>query len=320
MFTAISLILIGFILLTFGAEYAVQGSVAIANRLKVPTLIIGLTIVAFGTSAPEFVVSIEAALNGVEGIALGNIIGSNIANIALILGVTSLIYPVVSKQPLFSSDYIILAFATIVFSLFCLSGTIVMWHGLVFVLCMLAFIYFNYKDTKDSQETDTEETTSKFAKCSWLIILAVTLLGFAGIIYGSRVLVKGAVDLAIIFGVSETIIGLTIIAVGTSLPELATTVMAAIRKQNDVALGNIVGSNIWNILFIIGATGSFFDLRVPEQLIRYDIWVMLFVTALFFFFIWRTSSISRKNGFVFLFIYLIYMTTQVLIGKGMFLA
>ncbi|MDR1694999.1 MAG: calcium/sodium antiporter [Lactobacillaceae bacterium] len=317
MLIAVSLILVGFVLLTISAEYTVMGSVAIANKLKIPTLIVGLTIVAFGTSAPEFVVSIKAAFEGASGIALGNIVGSNITNIAFILGLAALIHPILSKKPVFSFDYLMLFFVSALFLIFCLMGELVLWHGIVFILIMAGFIYFNYQDAKVSGE-DPEDAVSSIAEKKWWFVIAVTALGFIGIIYGSDILVTGAVDLARLLGVSETIIGLTIIALGTSLPELATSVMAAIRKQNDVALGNIVGSNIWNILFIIGASASFVNIDVPVQLIRYDLWVMLGVAVFFMFLVWRQRKVSRAGGLALIFIYIVYIISQILMAKGIF--
>lgn len=317
MLIAILLILVGFVLLTISAEYTVMGSVAIANKLKIPTLIVGLTVVAFGTSAPEFVVSIKAALDGFPGISLGNVIGSNITNIALILGVTAFIQPVVSKKSVFSFDYILLFLVSVLFTIFCLMGKIVMWQGMLFIAIMVGFIYFNYQEAKCNDE-DPDDAISPIAQKEWWFVIGVTVLGFAGIVYGSKILVTGAVDLAVLLGVSETIIGLTIIALGTSLPELATSVMAAIRKQNDVALGNIVGSNIWNILFIMGATTSIVSVDVNPQLIRYDVWVMLGVTALFMLLLWLQKKISRGGGSILVLIYIAYIASQFLISKGIF--
>lgn len=316
MLLAIALIIVGFILLALSAEYVVMGCVAIANRLKIPTLIIGLTIVAFGTSIPEFFVSIKAALEGSPGIALGNVVGSNIANIALILGLAAVVNPIVSKKPVLSFDYITLFSVTVLFLFFSLLGSIGTLQGLLFILFMVAFIYYNYKHSSSSDNPN--DAVSPIAKRPWWFILGVTTLGFIGIVYGSEILLDGAIDLARILGVSETIIGLTIIAVGTSLPELATTVMAAVRKQNDVALGNIVGSNIWNILFIIGTTSTFVDINVPMQLMRYDIWIMMFITMIFLLFIGLRSKISRRGGFFLISLYIIYVTTQILIAQGIF--
>ena len=314
MLYALFLILIGFVLLIGGAEYLVRGAVAIANKLKIPAVIVGLTIVAFGTSTPEFVVSIKAAFSGAAGISIGNIVGSNIANILLILGVTSVIYPIVCNRTEFLRDYKFLLFVTILFTVFAMTGTFVMWHGIVMLAILLGFIYFNYRNSKDGEVS--EDTVSPLANKNWGIVILVTCAGLAAIMYGSDLLVKGAVEVARILGVSEEIIGLTIVAVGTSLPELATTAVAAIRKQNGVALGNIVGSNIWNIVFIMGLTSSIIDVEVPSQFKVYDIWVMVVATIILLPAMLTKNKLSRIEGGLFLLAYVLYITSQVLLARG----
>ena len=308
------LILVGFVLLMVGAEYTVRGAVAIANKLKIPPIIIGLTIVAFGTSAPEFVVSIRAALSGGAGISIGNVVGSNIANVLLILGAAAMIYPITCERRVFLKDFTFLLAVNIIFVAFALTGTFVMWQGIVMLLLLFAFIYYNYRNSINSGPD--EESTSPIAEKNWLFVVGVTVLGLAGIIYGADLLVRGAVDIARILGISEEIIGLTIIAVGTSLPELATTVMAAIRHQNGVALGNVVGSNIWNIVFIMGFTSTVIDVPVPQQFIYYDMWVMLLSTIILLPIMMTKSRISRIEGTFFVIIYALYLVSQILISKG----
>ena len=314
MLYALFLILIGFVLLIGGAEYLVRGAVAIANKLKIPPVIVGLTIVAFGTSTPEFVVSIKAAFNGASGISIGNIVGSNIANIFLILGVTSVIYPIVCKKEEFIRDYRFLLFVTVLFSVLAMTGTFVTWHGILMLSILFGFIYFNYKNSKESKPS--EDATSPLANKNWGIVVLVTCVGLAAIMYGSDLLVKGAIEVARILGVSEEIIGLTIVAVGTSLPELATTVVAAIRKQNGVALGNIVGSNIWNIVFIMGLTSSIIDVDVPRQFMLYDIWVMVAATFILLPMMISQSKLSRGEGAFFLLLYTGYIISQILLAQG----
>jgi len=314
MLVALGLIVVGFVLLMLGAEYTVRGSVAIANKLKIPTIIVGLTIVALGTSAPEFVVSVKAALNGVSGISIGNVIGSNTANIFLILGVAALIFPIKCRRRIFLRDYKFLFIVNAVFIAFALTGKFVLWQGIVMLMMLLGFIYYNYRNTSKSMVC--EGSISPMAHRAWHIVLAVTIVGLAGIVYGADLLVKGAVDIAKILGVSDEIIGLTIIAIGTSLPELATTVMAAIRKENGVALGNILGSNIWNIVFIMGFTSVVIDVPVPTQFIYYDIWVMLLATVLLLPAMMTRARLSRSEGFVFVVMYAFYIVSQVLISKG----
>ena len=314
MISALCFILVGFVLLIGGAEYLVKGAVAIANKLKIPAIIVGLTIVAFGTSTPEFVVSIKAAFNGTAGIAIGNIVGSNIANILFILGVTSVIYPVVCNRKEFLRDYKFLLLVNVLFVCFAITGKFVCWQGLVLLALLFAFIYFNYRNSKDNDAS--EDAVSVLASKSWWVVVLITIAGLIAIMYGADLLVKGAVDIARILGVSEEIIGLTIVAVGTSLSELATTVVAALRKQNGVALGNIVGSNIWNIVFIMGLTSTIIDVEVPRQFLLYDIWVMVLATMLLFPIMLSQNKISRIEGGVFLLIYMAYLLSQILIANG----
>lgn len=311
------MIIAGFGLLIVGAEYTVRGSVAIANKLRIPPLVIGMTIVAFGTSAPEFVVSINAALTGAQGIAIGNVVGSNIANLLLILGFAAMVYPVTSNRKIFIRDYAALLLVTLLFVVFALAGSFVRWHGIVMLSLLLAFLVYNYHSAKAGRvEMDSQETSSPLASRGWLLVLTVTAFGLVAIIYGSDLLVAGSVALARILGVSEEIIGLTIIAFGTSLPELATTGMAAFRRQNDVALGNIVGSNIWNIVFIMGGASTIVNIPVPVQFLRYDIWVMLGATLLLFPLMYTKNRLSRGEGLVFVLAYLIYIMSQILLAKG----
>ena len=314
MLNAFILIVIGFILLMGGAEYLVKGAVTIASKLKIPTIIVGLTIVAFGTSTPEFVVSIKAALNGSAGISVGNVIGSNIANILLILGITALISPIKCRRRIFLRDYRFLFIVSLLFSLFSLNGEIDTWQGIVFLIMLLGFIYHNYKNS--SQEDITEEENSSIINSSWFNVVLITLGGLIAILYGADLLVRGAVNMARLLGVSEEIIGLTIIAVGTSLPELATTVLATLRRQTGVALGNIVGSNIWNIVFIMGATSTLTEVNVPKQFIYYDVWVMLFATIILFPAMMTRARLTRLEGFFFFVAYIAYIITQILISKG----
>jgi cation:H+ antiporter len=317
MFIPIIKIIAGFILLILGAEFAIRGAVAIAKRLNIPSLIVGLTVVAFGTSAPELVVSFKAALNNAGGISIGNVVGSNIANILLILGITSIIYPITCKRVDFLREYSFLFFVTILLVSFTLTGTFVKWHGFVLISTLVIFLIYNYMNAKKSntQEDDEVEELAKLANKNWCIILTVLSGGLFGVIYGADILVEGAIDLAKLMGISESIIGLTVIAFGTSLPELATTGMAAIRRQNDVALGNIIGSNIWNILCIMGFTSSVVDVEVSNQIINFDIWFMLAATIILLPTMMTGNKLSRKEGIFFLILYIGYITTQVLLNN-----
>lgn len=278
MLYSIFLILIGFVLLMGGAEYLVRGAVAIANKIKIPTIIVGLTIVAFGISIPELIVSIKISIIALAGTSLGIIIGSNTANILLILGITALISPIKCHRRIFLRDYKFLFIVSILLCLFALSGSFSRWHSVIFLGLLATFVYQNYRNTK--QEDIAEETSGPLANKSWLHISAITLAGLISIIYGTDILIKGASTMARILGVSEEIIGITIDAVRTSLPELATTVLATIRRQTGIALGNIVGSNILNIIFIMGTTPTFIDVVfIPKEIIYYDSQQQLFISS-----------------------------------------
>ncbi len=307
-------LLVGLVLLIYGAEYTVRGSVAIANKIKIPTVIVGLTIVALGTSAPEFVVSLKAALNNAGGIAMGNVVGSNIANILLILGVSSVVFPIKCRRRIFLRDYRFLLLITVIFTLFSISGKLVLWHGIVLVCLLISFIYYSYLNS--GKGDFGAEVLSPIASKGWNVVIATTVLGLAGVILGADILVKGAVDIARYFQISEETIGLTIIAVGTSLPELATTLMAAIRKQNGVALGNVLGSNIWNIVCIMGFTSIVTDVEVSRQIVVYDLWIMLLAALLLYPVIMTRATISRVEGSFFLILYTAYIITQVLISRN----
>ncbi len=315
MINSFILLIIGLVFLIYGAEYTVRGSVAIANKIKIPTVIVGLTIVALGTSAPELVVSIKAALNGSAAIAVGNVVGSNIANILLILGLSSMIFPIKCRRRIFLRDYKFLLLSSILFVVFSLFGRIVCWQGIIFIITLLAFVYYNYLNS--SKGDFGSEAISPIATKGWCIIILTTMLGLLGVVYGAHLLVQGAVKIAQYFKISEETIGLTIIAVGTSLPELATTFMAALRKQNGVALGNILGSNIWNIVFIIGTTSIITDIEISKQILLYDLWIMLLATLLLYPAIMTKAKISRFEGSLFFIIYVFYLISQILITKGM---
>ncbi len=315
MILSIGLILIGFVLLMVGADLTVKGGVAIANKLNIAPVIIGLTILAFGTSAPEFVVSIKAAFKGAEGIVLGNIIGSNIGNILLILGVSAMISPIVSDKKTFFRDYKFLLAVTLLFVAIAYFGMFGRAHGIVMLALLLGFIWFNYKNSKD-KSADNEETHSPYASKNWLFVIGLTIIGLGIIVYGGELLVDGAVSIAELLGVSEEIIGLTIIAIGTSLPELAVSAIAAYRGQSSVALGNIVGSNIWNIVFIMGFTATVTNVEVPNQFINYDNIVMLGATLVLWPIMMKKGKISRLEGSLFVLCFVAYIASQVLISKG----
>lgn len=295
----------GLVLLYYGAEFLVRGGVQIAKRFHVSPLVIGLTLVAFATSAPELVVSCDAALRNAGDIALGNVIGSNICNIALILGLCAVITPLRVNPKLFKLDVPLMIGVSILFAVFyLLTKGINRIEGALFFAGILAYTVGSVVHAKRSGETVTEiEGDGK--PLSPGVSLVLVILGLAALVGGAKLLVNSAVWLAQLFGISQAVIGLTIVAIGTSLPELATSVVAAIKGERDIAIGNVVGSNIFNVLAIMGIAPLVRPLSAPG--IRpMDLGIMLFC-ALILYPIMRTGfTISRKEGAFLLAVYIGY--------------
>ena len=313
----------GFILLLGGAEIMVRGAVSLSDRLGVSKLVIGMTVVAFGTSAPELLVSLNAALSGSSGLAIGNVVGSNIANILLILGVAGLLMPIACQPGALVRDGWMLMAGTGLFMALSLRGEIDMWAGgalLVYFAGFLAYSYIREKSGGNGaaemhihEVEDLGDIPPGVPHSMWLTFVYL-IAGFAGLIYGSELLVDGGVAIARTHGVSEAVIGLTVIAFGTSLPELAASVVAAYRKHADVAVGNIVGSNIFNVVGIVGVVAMVTPLEVPARVINLDIWVMAGATlALMPFMIGRSELLGRPVATVLLVAYLAYIAA---IGMG----
>ena len=253
-------LIVGLLLLIAGGNYLVKGGVAVAKRFKVPTLIIGMTIVAFGTSSPEFIVSLQSALQGHPEISIGNVVGSNIANIGLILGITALILPMAVNRTSVKIDVPFLIFCSLLFFTLAQDNLITRGEGLVFVILLILFTLLSiYKGKKENPtETPTEEPVKEDApkekELNMIGAIIMIIASCAALTFGANLLIDSAVSIAKDFGVSERVISVTLVAFGTSVPELATSIMAAIRKENDIAIGNVVGSNIFNILFVIGGS------------------------------------------------------------------
>lgn len=301
MFLAVIEILIGVVLLYFGAEWLVSGGVKIATRLSVPSLIIGLTLVAFGTSAPELAVSIDAGLNGQGDISIGNVVGSNICNIGLILGLAALINPLSVKLQLFKFDAPVMVLAALGLALFgWLSGGVPFWGGalflLIFVLYTIVLIFLAKKDNANEVVADEEKKRAipAWRNSFWFSIILV-IAGLGLLIAGAKVLVTGAVEIGRLCGLSEAVIGLTIVAIGTSLPELATSVVAAIRGERDIAVGNVIGSNIFNVFAIMGIVPLISPVKVSG--IGVVDWVVLLIFSIVLLPVMRSGfKISRKEG------------------------
>lgn len=314
MFLSIVEILIGVVLLYFGAEWLVSGGVKIATRLSVPSLIIGLTLVAFGTSAPELAVSIDSALNGQGDISIGNVAGSNICNIGLILGAAALINPLSVKLQLFKFDSPVMVLAALGLALFCwFTGGVPRWGGVLFLLLFVAYtivlILLARREKRDADNSVSEEAHILSWRDSFWFSAVLVIVGLGLLIAGAKILVTGAVEIGRICGLSEAVIGLTIVAIGTSLPELATSVVAAIRGERDIAVGNVVGSNIFNVFAIMGIVPLISPVKVTG--IGTVDWVVLLLFSVALLPLMRSGfEISRKEGAVLVtgFIgYLIYL-------------
>jgi len=298
-------IFFGIILLYFGAESLVRGSSRLASKFGIPPLVVGLTVVAFGTSSPELLVSISAALKGASDVAIGNVVGSNIFNIAVILGITALISPPRVHLDFIRREIPILVIVSLLAFGLIFAGAVSRTAGVAFFLGLFAYIACSIKLAKKQSEAESPGLSETATMPVWLCSVLI-VAGLAVLVFGSHLFVTGAVGAAREFGLSEAVIGLTIVAAGTSLPELATSLVAAIKKEPDVAIGNIVGSNIFNILGILGITASISPLKALGVGIM-DAGFMLGISVLLLTFAFSQKSISRSEGGVFLAIYLVYL-------------
>ncbi len=295
----------GLLVLLLAGDLLVRGAAELALRLGISALMVGMTVVAFGTSAPELLVSVRAVLAGAGGLALGNVVGSNIANVLLVLGAPALISAIVVSREV-TRDYALMCGASLLFLAVALTGVIGVWQALVLLAGFAVFMADSIWRGRRARMAAALPDLPERPEGQWRAGVYVAL-GVVGLPLGAHLLVTGAVDLATRLGVSDLLIGLTIVAVGTSLPELATTLMAALRREAGVALGNIIGSNLFNLLFILGIAGLVGEMAIPAQLLRYDIWVMLAASALIGLFLWRGWAISRLWGLGLLLAYAAYI-------------
>ena len=300
------LLLTGLVALYFGAEWLVRGGASFAVRLGLTPLMVGLTVVAYGTSTPELIVSSMAAAQGNGAIAIGNVVGSNIFNVCFILGVTGLICPMRVQFQLVKWDTPIMIGVAALFLVFFLDLRIALWEALVFLAGIAAYTVFNVKLARQqaSQQVQQEfdEATPKPTGALWKDLLLI-LGGLGVLVLGSRLFVSGSVQLAKQLGVSDAVIGLTIIAAGTSLPELASSLMAAFRKQPDIAIGNVVGSNIYNILAILGVSGVIRHPLDGQGVGLTDTWIMIGVSFLLLVIAWTGFKLKRWEGALLLALY-----------------
>ena len=302
----------GLVLLVLGAELLVRGSVGVARRLDVSPMLIGLTLVGFGTSSPELVASVTGALKNSPGIAVGNVVGSNICNVFLILGLAAAFSPLAITRKAFLRDGGVLLAASLLLLGLVLYGFLPRLVGIALVAALVGYMFYCYRDERQGavearQVHEEEAATVPSLDGSLLLGVGASLAGLGLLVAGALLLVGGAIELARGFGISETIIGLTVVAVGTSLPELATSVIAAVRGQSDVAVGNVIGSNIYNILGILGITAIIHPIPVPVEIAAFDIWVMLASTLLLAAFAVTGWRIARWEGGVLLTVYALYI-------------
>jgi cation:H+ antiporter len=316
------LIIAGFALLLFGGESVVRGSVALAQRLGVSPLIVGLTIVGFGTSLPEMVVSVNAALVGSPGLAVGNVVGSNIANILLILGVAAVIAPIAVHPGAVKRDLLGMSAATLVYVGLGMSGQIVFWQGVLMLIALMSYIGFTVWHDNKSNDEAAEMHRDEAAEMGEIplrtvSIAGIIIVGLFAVVVGAEWLVTGATTLATEFGMPEEVIGLTVVAIGTSLPELATSIVAAYRGHSDVCVGNVLGSNLFNLFGITGVTALFAPLPFSDKIVSFDLWILLAATAIIIPFMLTGRRISRPEGIVLLILYVSFIASQFVGMSGM---
>lgn len=302
-------LILGLVTLLLSGEFLVKGSVGIALRLRISTLVIGMTIVSFGTSAPELLVAIKAALKEKPDIALGAVMGSNISNIALVLGLTAIVFPIEVNRDSIGTDWPMMMLSTVVFYLLILNGMLGFWEGFVLFTMLLIFtIWLIRRSRKRNVSADRfVEETKRERMVFYLKHLGLIAIGCTGLAYGADWFVDGADDIAINFGISQRVIGLTVVALGTSLPELITSLIAAFRRQQDISVGNLIGSNIFNLLSILGITSMIKDIPVNEKLLQMDVFWLLGISFVIFPLMLIGRRITRLDGTLLTAIYVTYI-------------
>lgn len=327
MTAAIAFLILGLVLLVFSADWLVKGAASIASALGISPLVVGLTVVAFGTSAPELAVSVMSAFKGQADLALGNVVGSNIFNILFILGLSALIIPLVVHAQLVRFDVPVMIAVSVLLYFLSMDGLVSRLDGVVLFVLLMGYIFILIRGSRREKDAGVlSEYEEEYGKAAgdpkWLKNIAFVVFGIAGLVIGSDRLVFGAVFIAKHFGVSELIIGLTIVSVGTSLPEVATSVVAALKGERDIAVGNVVGSNIFNILTVLGISSivSPAGIAVAKQALESDMLVMIAVAVAAFPVFFYGYRIGRFSGFFFLAFYGAYLAYLILgaTGHGVF--
>jgi len=301
---------LGLVILLVGGKLLVDGASSIALKLGMSAGLIGLTIVAFGTSTPELLVSINAALKGNSDISIGNVIGSNISNLALVLGLSGLVYPIIIRKTHIRFDYAMMVFVTLVFYFLSLDFFLSFWEGVFLLTGMItfnAYLFRNLGKPLSKAQENIEEEFNDVKTYSWIISIGFLIVGIIGLYFGSELLVTNAVLISREFGISERVIGVTIVAIGTSLPELITSIIAALSKRTDLALGNILGSNIMNILSIIGITAIINPIQISQPFIDSDYLWMIGISLLLFPLMKAKMRIAKPEGIILLLSYFAYL-------------
>lgn len=286
------LLIVGFVFLIKGSDFFVDGASSIASLLKIPTIIVGLTIVAFGTSAPEAAVSITSAITGNNAMAVSNVIGSNLFNILMVIGISALLGELLMEKDVLNKDLPFLVGITVLFAAFIIIGwNVSQIEGIILLIILIAYVAHLIKSAKKSDNANVVEKPKFTLPYSILFII----IGLAGIVIGGDLVVNSASDIAIAFGMSETLVGLTIVAIGTSLPELVTSLTALKKGENQLVIGNVIGSNIFNILFVLGASSAITAISLDSSMLI-DVTFMVFVTVLCFIFGKTQDKFDRKEG------------------------
>lgn len=310
-------LILGLVALVIAGEFLVRGAVGIAKKFHISTLVIGMTVISFGTSAPELLVCLDAAIAGHPEIAIGNVVGSNIANIALVLGITVLILPMVVDRNSKVIDWPMMILATLLFTFFAWDGEIQHYEGAILFTILVIFTYWLIRNSRRQNklaaaEADEEEDEDiAKVKDKPLISIGFLLLGFVGLYFGAEWLVHGAIDIAKYFGMEERVIAVTVVAFGTSVPELITSAVAAYKKETDISIGNLIGSNIFNIMAVIGLTSMVKPIAVSENTINVDMWWMIAIAFALFPMMVLGKKIGRFKGALLLGTYIAYITLLV---------
>ena len=308
------LLLVGMVVLIIAGDLMVRGAAALARHWGVPALIVGLTIVAFGTSAPELVVGVQAVMRGAGELAAGNVIGSNIANVLLALGLPALIMAIPTNMTGVARNTFICLFATVLFiALAFMHNPLITWQGgilfagiIIYLLYMFSLARSGVHDPILDEMTEIDEGKDGLPT-NMLLSLVFVLGGIVGLVVGGKLIVDNAVTIATAMNISETIIGLTIVAIGTSLPEIATVIVASYRGHSEVAIGNVLGSNVFNLFAVMGATAMTGPVPIDDRLLTFDVWVMLASSAALLLFVLRRQPIGRLMGVIFVIAYILYM-------------